>query len=167
MRLKVQVENKKIEIELNTEGTEKMWTCLSLEDDPFPQKEKEKLIQEKFDDDFNKPEYNIWHKQDRHKDKFIDKEDEEPIYNKAKNKKAFSGLTQTDEYAKCCGIVRKHLKPQAAEMAIAIALNDVKAEDYAKSIGDTPNNVSHGYRRVLKKLNKLGKNVLFGDDSGY
>ena len=84
----VQVENKKIEIELNTEDTEKMWTCLSLEDDPFPQKEKEKLIQEKFDDDFNKPEYNIWHKQDRHKDKFIDKEDEEPIYNKAKNKKA-------------------------------------------------------------------------------
>ena len=52
-------------------------------------------------------------------------------------------------------------------MAIAIALNDVKAEDYAKSIGDTPNNVSHRYRRVLKKLNKLGKNVLFGDDSGY
>lgn len=169
MRLKVQVENQKIEFELNTEDTEKMWTCLSLEGEKLSQNEREKKIQDAFDVEFNRPEYNIWHKQDRHKDKFIDdeKQEEVSIYNKAKNKQAFNGLTYDedaqDEYTRCCDNLRKHLKPKTAEMVIAIALDDIRVEDYAKSINDTPNNVSHRYRRAINKLKKLGKNVLFSE----
>ena len=63
MRLSIRYENQFQSIELNEEETQEMWVSLSLEGENL---EKEKLIQKTFDEKFNKPEYNIWHRETRH-----------------------------------------------------------------------------------------------------
>lgn len=67
MRLSVRYDNKFQIIELNEKETEEMWISLSLEGDELPNSDKERLIQDAFNEIFNKPEYNNWHKFDRHK----------------------------------------------------------------------------------------------------
>lgn len=68
MELKIRYENGYQTINLNTEDTKKMWVSLSLEGEGLSQKEKESRIQEAFEEQFNKPEYNIWHRETRHID---------------------------------------------------------------------------------------------------
>ncbi|WP_417124613.1 hypothetical protein [Ruminococcus bicirculans (ex Wegman et al. 2014)] len=42
-------------------------------------------------------------------------------------------------------------------MVIAVALDGLTVGEYAASIGDEPNNVSHRYRRSISKLKKVYK----------
>lgn len=44
------------------------------------------------------------------------------------------------------------LKPAVADMVVAIALDGYTVSEYAESIDDGPNNVSHRYRRAINKL---------------
>jgi hypothetical protein len=67
MRLSIRYENKFQTIELSEKETEQMWVTLSLDvSKELTDSQKEKLIQDEFDELFNKPEYNNWHKFDRH-----------------------------------------------------------------------------------------------------
>ena len=68
MELKIRYENGYQTINLNTEDTKKMWVSLSLEGERLSQEEKESRIQEAFEEQFNRPEYNNWHKETRHID---------------------------------------------------------------------------------------------------
>ena len=68
MELKIRYENGYQTINLNTEATKKMWVSLSLEGEGLSQEEKESRIQEAFEEQFNRPEYNNWHKETRHID---------------------------------------------------------------------------------------------------
>lgn len=68
MELKIRYENGYQTINLNTEDTKKMWVSLSLEGEGLSQEEKESRIQEAFEEQFNIPEYNNWHKETRHID---------------------------------------------------------------------------------------------------
>ena len=65
MKIKVRYENAYQTLEVDTE---EMWVSLSLESDKdLTQEEKESFIQDAFEEKFNKPEYNNWHKFDRHR----------------------------------------------------------------------------------------------------
>lgn len=67
MKLKIRYENEFQTVELDAEATEKMWLSLSLEcDDDMTQEKREERIQEEWDEQFNKPEYNIYHREIRH-----------------------------------------------------------------------------------------------------
>lgn len=59
------------------------------------------------------------------------------------------------DYAMYCEKIRAAVKPAQAEMLIAIILDGMTVEEYAESISDNANNVSHRYRRALKKLEKI------------
>ena len=68
MKLKVRYENEFQTIELDAKSMDEMWVSLSLEDgENLTQEEKENMIQDAFEEMFNKPEYNNWHKFDRHR----------------------------------------------------------------------------------------------------
>lgn len=47
------------------------------------------------------------------------------------------------------------VKPEQADMLIAIIFDGMTVAEYAESIGDTANNVSHRYRRAINKLKKF------------
>ncbi len=65
MKLKIRFDKYFQSIELNEKETEEMWISLSIEEEYDSQEDKEKLIQEKFNEEFNKPEFNNWRKHNR------------------------------------------------------------------------------------------------------
>ena len=67
MILRIRYENEVRSIELDAEATEGLWVSLELEtDEEITQPEREKRIQDAFDEKFNRPEYNNYHKFTRH-----------------------------------------------------------------------------------------------------
>lgn len=174
MRLKIRYENEFQIIELDAKAADKMWVILSLErDEDMTQEEKEQEIQNAWDEQYNKPEYNNWHKFDRHRgfskarpNEEIDEIDtSEPLMNEVRNSSIFykEEIDRANqwEYEALCQKLREVLKPAAAEMVIAIALDGYSVGEYAASIGDDANNVSHRYRRAIKNLKKLFSKTSF------
>ena len=169
MRLSVRYENQFQSIELNEEETQEMWVSLSLEGENL---EKEKLIQKTFDEKFNKPEYNIWHRETRHlttpKERFNDDGDEydtsEPLMKEVADDRIFRKneieRSNQDEYESVCQWIRTVLgkKQDWADMFIAVRIDGMSIREYASSIGVSENNITQKLKRATKKLEQEYKN---------
>ena len=174
MKLKIRYENDFQTIELDAEATDEMWVSLSLDcNEVITQEEKERLIQKAWDEQYNKPEYNNWHKFDRHrglsKARTDDETDEieifEPMLDEVKDSTIFYKETIDREnhweHESLCEKLYELLKPAAADMVIAIALDGYTVGEYAALIGENANNVSHRYRRAIKKKKKFFSKTSF------
>ncbi len=169
MRLSVRYENQVQSIELNEEETQEMWVSLSLEGENL---EKEKLIQKTFDEKFNKPEYNIWHRETRHlttpKERFNDDGDEydtsEPLMKEVADDRIFRKdeieRAYQDDYEGVCKWIRTALgkKQDWADMFIAVRMEGMSIREYASSIGVSENNITQKLKRATKKLEQEYKN---------
>lgn len=163
MRLSIRYENQFQSIELNEEETQEMWVSLSLEGENL---EKEKLIQKTFDEKFNKPEYNIWHRETRHlttpKERFNDDGDEydtsEPLMKEVADDRIFRKdeieRAYKDDYEGICKWIRTALgkKKDWADMFIAVRMEGMSIREYASSIGVSENNITQKLKRATKKL---------------
>lgn len=174
MKLKIRYENEFQTIELDAKATEKMWVSLSLDcDDDMTQEEKEQAIQDAWDEQYNKPEYNNWHKFDRHRgyskvrpnDETDEIDTSEPLIDEVRDSSVFykQEINRNNqwEYEALCQKVREVLKPSAADMVIAIVLDGLTVGEYAASIREDANNVSHRYRRAINKLKKVFEKTSF------
>ena len=137
MRLSVRYDNKFQIIELNEKETEEMWISLSLEGDELPNSDKERLIQDAFNEIFNKPEYNNWHKFDRHKGYSIAKpnadglecDTSEPLMKEVADDRVFRKdeleRAYQNEYEDVCQWIRIVLgkKQDWADMFIAVRID--------------------------------------------
>ena len=65
MELGIRYENEYQTITLSQEDTDKLWVSLSLDGDDLSPAEKEQRIREAWEERFNRPDYNNWHKQTR------------------------------------------------------------------------------------------------------
>lgn len=170
MKLKVRYENEFQTIELDAKATDEMWVSLSLDcDDDMTQEEKEQAIQNAWDKQYNRPDYNNWHQFNRHRgfskknpnDKTNAVDEFEPLIEEVRDPSVYyeQEIDRSNqwEYEALCQKIRETLKPSAADMVIAIALDGLTVGEYAASIGDEPNNVSHRYRRAISKLKKVFK----------
>lgn len=168
MKLKVRYENEFQTIELDAKATDEMWVSLSLDcDDNMTQEEKEQEIQNAWDKQYNRPDYNNWHKFNRHRgfskkrpnDKTNVVDEFEPLIEEVRDPSVYyeQEIDRSNqwEYEALCQKIRETLKPSAADMVIAVALDGLTVGEYAASIGDEPNNVSHRYRRAISKLKKV------------
>ena len=170
MKLKIRYENEIQVIELNEKDTEALWVSLSLAGEGLSQKEKEELIQETWEEQYNKPDYNQYHRETRHIDPtpkrkkmngtrgYIcgDEDDQSfEIMDYLTSHNPISNCDRKFEYEDCCERIRAAVKPAQAEMLIAIILDGMTVAEYADFIGDTANNISHKYRRALKNLQKV------------
>lgn len=165
MKIKMRYEDAYQTLEVETKEIEK-WLNISIAEEES-QEDYEQRIQDVIEERFNRPDYNSWHKHDRHtgnaykksKDGTVEVNTEEAIMYRAADKSAFnSSIDEVHnqlEYEECCETLRSLLKPAVADMVIAIALDGYTVSEYAASIGDTPNNVSHRYRRAINKLKKF------------
>ena len=160
MKLKIRYEQKYEIVEVNSE---EMWVSLSLEGgEDLTQEEKETLIQDAFEDRFNKPEYNNWHKFDRHrgmpKKPFCkDDEAEDEIDHMdylPDNSDEETREKQTD-YDYICEIIRKNLKEKQAELLIAIVMDGISVTEYAKREGVTVGAISHRMETAMKNFKKV------------
>ncbi len=171
MKLKIRYENMYQTVELDAAATHDMWVSLSLEGEGLSDMEKEQKIQEAFETQFNRPEYNNWHKYERHhgysmaKPEDDESEDDfdssEPLMKEVRDDRIFRQdeiqRSMKDEYEDVCQRVRSALakKPDWAEMFIAVRINGVSVDDYAASIGADASNISHKLARAEKKLREI------------
>lgn len=139
MRLNVRYDNEIQSIELDEKSMKELWVSLSLgENDELTQKDKEELIQQAFDEQYNRPEYNSWHKFNRHRGevkKPFRKDDE--LADNSDGIEYIADNTDTEnrdrqyEYEAVCQHLREVLKPAYAEVLIAVVLDGMTPEEYA------------------------------------
>lgn len=166
MELKIRFDKYFQSIELSERETEEMWISLSIEKECDSQEEKEKLIQEKFDEKFNKPELNNYRKHNRRtsmpekpfrKDEqgedLTDHMDYIPDYSDLENR------DKRDDYEFYCDLLRKNLTIRQAEAYIAVYLDGIPANEYADSIGTSKSNVSHHLAAANRRLKKIFPNT--------
>lgn len=163
MKLKIWHDNKCDTIEFTPDYNDKLWVSLGIEVDGLSEKEREIEIQRRFDEQFNRPEYNNWHKMDRHRgytkarpDEGEDADydvDELLIEDVADSRIFYQDELARDErytYEDLCDRIRSAMKPDYAEMVIAIYLDGIPCKEYARSIGEDPNTVNHRLQRAKK-----------------
>lgn len=165
MKIKMRYENAYQTIEVETTELAE-WLNISISVDES-EEDYEKRIQEEIEVQFNKPDYNSWHKFDRHrgnsKAQLNDEADgldvSEPLMDEVIDSRIFckESIERENqwEYESVCTKIREVLKPDIADMVIAIALDGQTVGEYAASIEDSANNVSHRYRRALSTLKKF------------
>lgn len=169
MKLKIRYDNAHQTLELDAEATEQLWVTLSHEGDGLAQEEREKLIQVEWEERFNKPDYNSWHKFDRHRgySKAQPGKDEddgdvdtpEPLMKEVEDDRIFRRdevmRDERNNYEIICQWIRMVLKskPAWAEAFIAVRLDGVSVNEYAKSVGASDGSVvSKWLARAEKKL---------------
>jgi len=113
----------------------------------------------------NTREYNNWRKYQRHIGTSVamPEEGEEEIYEPLMTEVRDSRIFRKDEIMReqkwedeeVRAKIRAALKPDYAEMIIAIHLDGMSCIEYAASIGQKPNTVNHRLQRAEKKLREI------------
>jgi hypothetical protein len=169
MKIKIRYENEYKTLEVENMELEK-WLNISISEEES-QEDYEKRIQKEIEERFNRPDYNNWHKHDRHtgvakmknKEGAVEVNTKEAIMAKATDNSVFTKdidelverIDHEWQYEHYCDYLRSILKPDTADMVIAIALDGYTVGEYAAEIGEDANNVSHRYRRAINKLKKF------------
>ena len=68
MKLKIRYEDGFQTLVLDEKAMKEAWVTLSIETEWDEAEDKEKVIQDAWDEQFNKPEYNVYHRETRHID---------------------------------------------------------------------------------------------------
>lgn len=168
MKLKIRYENEMQTIELDSAATEQLWVSLSLEGEGLSQEEREQRIQEAFNEKYNKPDYNCWHKFDRHRgyskaqstndDGEGEVDTSEPLMEEVADDRIFRKeeieREERESYEDVCQWIREVLvkKPEWADAFIAIYIDGEPVRDYADRTGNNENNISQKLKRAKKKL---------------
>lgn len=165
MKIRVRYENGYQTLEADAE---KLWISLSLEgSENLTQEEKENLIQDAFEEQFNKPEYNNWHKFDRHRGnlktpfrKDDEAEDESDGMETVPDYSDEINRTTRYEYEDVCQRIRQALgkKQDWADMFIAVRIDGMSIKNYALFCGDSENNITQKLKRAEKKLRVFFQN---------
>ena len=168
MKIRVIYENRFQYLELDAAAADQLWVSLSLGSSAgLSDEEKRKQLQSAFDEQFNRPDYNNWHQLDRHRGKSkatsedgVDEWDtSEPLMSEVIDDRVFRKdeimREQKWEDEEVRARIRAALKPDYAEMIIAIHLDGMSCIEYAASIGQKPNTVNHRLQRAEKKLREI------------
>lgn len=152
-------------MEMDT-GVLQNWLSIEVVEDESAE-DLERRIQKEFDEQYNKAEYNNWRKFDRHrgysKARPAEDRDEcdtaEPLMEEATDDRIFRRdeikRQQQWDYEDCCDRIRKALKPDYAEMIIAIHLDGMSPSEYAALLGEKPNTLRHRLQRAEKKFKEI------------
>lgn len=158
MKLKIRYENGYQEVEIDAEDMKKLWISFDLEEEMS-----EKQLQDAFEERFNRPEYNNYHKHTRHwgmPKKAYKRDDEDADET--------DGLEQipdnSDEEARNRRYEREDVKERLekalpgkgewVDILMAVDVNGESIRSYAERTGQDENNVTQKRKRALKKLKK-------------
>ena len=168
MKIKVIYENRYQYLELDAEAADQLWVSLSLGSSAgLTDEEKRKQLQSAFDAQFNRPDYNNRHQLDRHsgeskakpEDGVDERDASEPLMSEVIDDRVFHKdeimRQQKWEDEEIRARIRAALKPDHAEMIIAIHLDGMSCIEYAASIGQKANTVNHRLQRAEKKLREI------------
>lgn len=172
MIIKMRYEDKFQELEVDVVDAGK-WVNISI-DDCESQEEFEKQVQEQVDKQFNKPEYNIYHRETRHlgdamfrnKDGVVEVNTDEALIRKVADDSIFTKDLDELEYRmereyqdkRCCDFIRSHLTSAQADMVIAIALDGKTAREIAAENFNQEEMTDAEFETfITKEANKISK----------
>ncbi len=161
MELKIRYEESFDTVTVNIDEMEG-WLNISASPDAT-MTERETNVQRAFDIKFNRPDYNQYHRETRHIAKKPKPEKEEISFNTLENMEdtAYSRrMAEKDEYSSAVQDIREALanKPEWADAAIAVWLNQESIREYAARTGQNENNVTQKLKRAKEKLKKFFEN---------
>lgn len=194
MKLKLRYEKEFTTFELNLSDI-KGWLNIDLQPDET-EEEFAKRAQEQVDKEYNRPEYNIMHKQERHKGFSISTKDEdgeetgdfEPSMSEVVDPSIFLkdeiDRNRQETYEAVKEFVYSVLKPDVADLFMAVRIDGMsineKAEsmlsryafetekEYTKAVSRLANSITQKLKRANKNLEKsFSKASDFGISRGY
>ena len=160
MKIKMRYEDAYQTFEVETQEVEK-WLNISISEEES-EEDYEKRIQEEIEVRYNRPEYNNWHKFDRHRGnlkKQFRKEDEDA--DESDGLDTVGDYSQEEErdhqyaYEALCQKLRTVLKPEYAEVIIAVCLDELTPEEYAATTGEKRDTVYKRLQRAKKKFQEF------------
>lgn len=157
MKLKVVYENKAQYLEINDEEMAQLTVSLGINASGATQEEKEQMVQEAFNVQFNRPDYNNWHKMERHWGNPETKGDsDEKDYNNGlginDGYEQFAEEEKRWEEEEVREKVRTILPPSQADAVIAVYLDGISITAYAAAQGVTKSAISQRLETAKKKL---------------
>lgn len=166
MRLKIRYENEIQTVELDRDAINSIIDFLNIEEVGQSQEEMERRIQTAFDEQYNRPEYNVWHRETRHIDPvpkckrldgkrgYIQAEPDDSSFDTmdylARSYDRYDKIEADD----ICKWIWKTLekKPEWAEAFIEIRINGMSIREYAMQKGVSENSITQKLNRAAKKL---------------
>ena len=108
-------------------------------------------------DEMNRGEYNSWQTHNKRHTvgaSSMEEGEEANIIDLLEDRSQLEAYERQEDYEEQCQRIRNEfkLKPDQADMVIAICLDGMAVKDYAEEIGDKPNNVMHRLKRAKKLL---------------
>lgn len=194
MKIKIRYEKEFTTFELNLSEI-KGWLNIDLQPDES-EEEFEKRAQEEVDKEYNRPEYNVIHKQERHKGFAVSTKDEngeetgdfEPSMSEVVDPSIFLkdeiDRESKENYEAVKEFVYSVLKPEVADLFMAVRIDGVSInekaesmlsrdafeseEEYNKAVSRLANSITQKLKRANKKLEKsFSKASDFGLSRGY
>ena len=194
MKIKIRYEKEFTTFELNLSEI-KGWLNIDLLSDES-EEEFEKRAQEEVNKEYNRPEYNIMHKQERHKGFSISTKDEngeetgdfEPSMSEVVDPYIFLkdeiDRESKENYEAVKEFVYSVLKPEVVDLFMAVRIDGVSInekaesmlsrdafeseEEYNKAVSRLANSITQKLKRANKKLEKsFSKASDFGLSQGY
>ena len=148
-----------------------MGCCVNIDLESIPEDERQSKLQEACDEQFNRPDYNNWHKYWRHQgeskaqpdDEGEELESSEPLMSEVADNRIFRRdeieRNRKDSYDAVRQWICKILKPEVAEAFIATKIDRVTIRDYVtkraklgEDIAKLENNLSKKLTRAAEKL---------------
>lgn len=171
MKVVIRYETERVTFNLSDEETKQLGGCVNIDLESVPEDERQSKLQEACDKQFNRPDYNNWHKFWRHQgdskaqsdDEGEELESSEPLMSEVADNRIFRGdeieRNRKDSYGAVCKWICKILKPEVAEAFIATKIDRVTIRDYVtkrakpgEDIAKFENNLSKKLTRTAEKL---------------
>lgn len=171
MKVVIRYETERVTFNLSDEEARQMGCCVNIDLESIPEDERQSKLQEACDEQFNRPDYNNWHKYWRHQgdskaqpdDEGEELESSEPLMSEVTDDRIFrkdeNERDRKESYDAVCQWIRKMLKPEVAEAFIATKIDGVTIRDYVTEtakpgadIAKLENNLSKKLTRAAEKL---------------
>ncbi|RQW75136.1 sigma-70 family RNA polymerase sigma factor [Lysinibacillus composti] len=165
MKIRIMYDNKPTYLEVPDEDCTVM-IDMDYEDRLSCAEDNETVIrrspQEIMDERFNKPDYNNWHKFDRHRGmpkkpfrKDDESEDATDHMDYLPDNTHEVARIKKEDYEYYCEIIRSILKPKHSEPFIAVYLDGMTMTEYAEREGVSKSAISHRLNTAKKNLKKV------------
>ena len=171
MKVVIRYETERVTFNLSDEEARQMGCCVNIDLESIPEDERQSKLQEACDEQFNRPDYNNWHKYWRHQgeskaqpdDEGEELESSEPLMSEVADNRIFRRdeieRNRKDSYDAVRQWICKILKPEVAEAFIATKIDRVTIRDYVtkrakpgEDITKLENNLSKKLTRAAEKL---------------
>lgn len=176
MKVVIRYETERVTFELTDEDARRMGNSVNIDLDEIPEEERQQKLQEACDAEYNRPDYNSWHKYWRHQgnSKAQPSEDEdevdtsEPLMKEVADDRIFwrdkLSIEEAEEHEAICAWIRRVLykKPDVAEAFIATKYGDTTIREYAIRLAgpDTaPEDIERLENSLSKKLSRAAKTL--------